>query len=716
MAVLGGSPLGLIGIMSGPSSTGMSTFNGGRSRNVNVNLYNSGRTDDKERLAKAKLDSKSGAFSLFTGGTVVKPWGNIQPGGTEEKLKTGIGVPYNGVGRKTLHNNDVYDTSILNIVERTANTAAQLRPSDFAYLKNIGVYPNNRLMIARRFNSPAPDDIYGISTRPAAILISWRTPVEDFLEISFGEEWIDAKADFTEVINNIGEDLAKIKPVGGVGGAGLGIVPIPGWSEALVQGLLVELGILNGDVKTRRLAAGNPNLIKMAKRRKTLGMGEAGSGLTCTVSIKMTCEYEQKFISGIDPTIAYMDILSNVLRFGTSNHVDYGLSVEFGAKIKKWADNPQSLISDMTSAIEKAVTAAKTMVLKLLEDDVAKADDEEADAKGKAAAAKTNPPPATADEESAEEELLEQVKGMIEDVISAVTDSIAKCVNKYAEEIKGIANALMLSASTPWHITLGNPLRPVFCSGDMYTTSVALSLGTNLAFNDLPSNIKIDFTLANARPWGLGDIMGKFNTGNLRTVNTQVDSASLSPAQSLLSGAYHNTGNGLPAGDSGTSGVAGAQSSAGGPASPTNQNLTAPSTTTKENQSSVSVNSDPNSATGPVKGESVTTSPTVQSSGTSGTSGDGLILLDNLQSQQNQQSDQDIDPVANANSSSEKGYKYSLVKTGNLRSVIVYNKENAKVFESAKTQTVDGQSVSGVWTPKDEAKLVEMVKDVVGDK
>jgi len=243
----------------------------------------------------------------------------------------------------------------------------------------------------------------------------------------------------------------------------------------------------------------------------------------------------------------------------------------------------------------------------------------------------------------------------------------------------------------------------------MYTTSGALSLGTNLAFNDLPANIKIDFTLANARPWGLGDIMAKFNTGNLRTVNTQVDSASLSPAQSLLSGNYQNSGNGGPGvvnGTSGSSGVAGVQSPSGGPASPTNQNSTAPSTTTKENQSSVSVNSDPNSATGPVKGESVTTSPTAQSSGTSG----------NVQSQQNQQSSLDIDPVANANSSSEKGYKYSLVKTGNLRSVIVYNKENAKVFESTKTSTIDGQSTSGVWEPKDEAKLVEMVKDTVGDK
>ena len=50
MPVLGGSPLGLIGVKSGPTADGMSTFNGGKSRNLNVNLYNSGREADKAKL------------------------------------------------------------------------------------------------------------------------------------------------------------------------------------------------------------------------------------------------------------------------------------------------------------------------------------------------------------------------------------------------------------------------------------------------------------------------------------------------------------------------------------------------------------------------------------------------------------------------------------------------------------------------------------------
>ncbi|MFM7854676.1 MAG: hypothetical protein ACKO96_22805, partial [Flammeovirgaceae bacterium] len=107
--------------------------------NVNVNLYNAGKEANKQRLAKAGLDTKSGAFSLFTGNNTFKAWPNIGKTGNEEVLNMGIGEPYNGVARRTLHNNDVYDTSILNLVDKLANTAAQLRPSDFAYCKNIGV-------------------------------------------------------------------------------------------------------------------------------------------------------------------------------------------------------------------------------------------------------------------------------------------------------------------------------------------------------------------------------------------------------------------------------------------------------------------------------------------------------------------------------------------------------------------------------------------------
>ena len=167
MAVLGGSPLGIIGVKSVPENGGMSGFNGGASRNVNVSNYN-----------------RSKALSLFTGRRRLRAWPNIsaskskynqkndkgdyeslesqdttglsdvyidKAGKLVDNFKSSIGTDSSGnpiKGSNLLHNNDVYDTSVLNILEKLAETKAALRPTDFAYLKNIGVYPNNRLMIA----------------------------------------------------------------------------------------------------------------------------------------------------------------------------------------------------------------------------------------------------------------------------------------------------------------------------------------------------------------------------------------------------------------------------------------------------------------------------------------------------------------------------------------------------------------------------------------
>ena len=112
-------------------------------------------------------------------------------------------------------------------------------------------------------------------------------------------------------------------------------------------------------------------------------------------------------------------------------------------------------------------------------------------------------------------------KALVDKLVDIGIDTIKASVMKYRVEVMGIVNALSGNPSTPWHITIGNPLRPVFCSGDMLTTEVTLKLGPILAFNDLPSSITAEFTLTNARNLGMQEIMAKFNSGYLRTVDTQ---------------------------------------------------------------------------------------------------------------------------------------------------------------------------------------------------
>ena len=601
MPVLGGSPLGLIGVKSGPTADGMSTFNGGKSRNLNVNLYNSGREADKAKLKKAGLSRKDGAFSVFSGGAAVKAWGNISTVGKEENAGLGLDDSYNGITRKTLHNNDVYDTSILNIVEKTAGSAAALRPSDFAYLKNLGVYPNNRLIVCRRFGGPQIDNIFGIKSNPIVVLISWRPPGEDFLDISFGEQWEAAQADFTDIVNGIGQDILKMSPLGGAGGEMFSAIPLPGWSETLTRIVLAKIGVYEKTAGGDRLPAGNPNLIKEAKRRKTVAQGEAGSGLDCKVSIKVTVEYEQKFISGIDPTIVYMDILQNALRFGTSPSDNYGLRGGFGADIIAAVKNPKILLTKVVDALRNAVNEVKATVMKFFKEfvDEAAAASAEADAAVAAGGEEEDPEesgkpdPAELQKEADEKKKAAEDAKKGSDLFTTFFDTIgsalSKTVNKYEQAVKGVVYALTGMASTPWHVTIGNPLRPIFCSGDMYTTTVQLTMGSTLAFNDLPANIKIDFTLENARPWGLQEIMAKFNTGNVRSVNVVKDVSLLNPSEALSQNAY------LYATQSGET-PPGTEIPPGGGTPATNPSTATNDTTSKEGLGNTSVNSNPNSS------------------------------------------------------------------------------------------------------------------------
>lgn len=523
--ILGGSPLGLIGVRSRPTADGMSTFNGGDSRNVNVSSYNLGRKQSTNIVVDGK--SVESTVSLFTGDSIPNFWANISKGGTDEDT-TGTESEYKGINRNVLHNNEVYDTSVLNIIEKLSfSPKASLRPQDFAYLKNLGVFPNNRLMIARRFSQPQKDNIMDKGgSRPLAVLISWKPEDEDFIDFSFGEEWMDAEADFTNVLNRLGQNF-RIGSAGTGAGKSLNAVPLPGFTETIQRKLLIELGILedktSGDatIGDRPLPSGNPNIIKIAKRRKTIGYGESGSGLKADISIKMKVEYEQKFISGIDPTIAWMDIVNNALTFGTSNSSNYGLSGKFSKKIKEWTNKGgmSSLIKDIVSALKRAFIAIKDTISNAISGLVSTSNKNE---------------DSTEVDKGKEKEKVTGLNINGEKVFNLILNSIEETIRKYQVELLGIAHSLTGLPSTPWHITIGNPLRPVFCSGDMITDNVSLKMGPTLAFNDLPSNITVEFTLKNARPLGMQEILSKFNTGYLRVVNVRKD---------YLTSAVANDGN-----------------------------------------------------------------------------------------------------------------------------------------------------------------------------
>jgi hypothetical protein len=396
----------------------------------------------------------------------------------------------------------VYNTTIPNIVDKLKDTKAALKLADFAYLKDVGVFPNNRLMIARRFATPQLDNIMynkGSERGSLVTLISWKPQGEDFFSISFGEKWEEAEATFKSILSAVGKDFKLPGDLGETLSGGSNIIPLPGSTELFQRNFFQKIGLLDPS-QVDQIPEGNPNLIKEAKQRKLVQAGSPGSGLNCKVDIKMKCVWEQKYIQGVDPTLAWMDIVSMVGRFGTSISQNYGLSGNVVKKVSEYLENPSQLITDTINGIKKAIDD----IIKKVKDAINNI---------------KNQPKEVPDKKTITENttgLLNQfgdlLGGLVNDIIGTIT-------KKYRERILGVLNSLSGMPSTPWHVTLGNPLRPVFCSGDMLIGDVNLTFGPNLSFNDLPTTITADFTLTNARPWGLQEILAKFNTGYIRVLS-----------------------------------------------------------------------------------------------------------------------------------------------------------------------------------------------------
>lgn len=451
-----------------------------------------------------------------------------RPSGIGEKAKNNIDRPHTSDSSGKSTSNDLYDLSIASIIDYTKQyKSMELKPADFAYLKNVGVYPNNRLMIARRFATPVYNDLTITSHKPVSTLLTWLPPdQEEFFKISYGEEWIQEDSTLKDIFDKmIGEFTDRTL------GDTLGnVVPLPGFTAGFQQEILKQLGFTDND--SSNLPDGNPNIIQSSMRRKIPMDG--GSGLKTEFEIKMVVEYEQKWINNTDPTIVFLDVINNALRFGSSysqfmftskltgkfkDFFDYfrkgdwdkAIELVLGVIIDVIGTFAKGLLDGLAGIADKKADAEKERQRK---EELSKIDDEDERKKREQQLREQ-------DQADKKNEDIVQSEGMTENAVNALKKAAqtigSSIFSKYKIQIGAVLSAMSGEPTGHWHITLGNPKRPFFASGDMVCQNVDLSFGNTLSFNDLPSSIKIEFTLKPARPLGIQEIFDRFNIGGGRT-------------------------------------------------------------------------------------------------------------------------------------------------------------------------------------------------------
>jgi hypothetical protein len=435
--------------------------------------------------------------SLFKN-TNIKPYKSITEGGFNSNIyKNGIINAYN---------DSTYDISTLDLIDwskKSKNASIELDEMDFIFLKNLGVYTNNRLIIARRFPFGIYDDLTNSvskNVKPISKLVSWVKDGENFIDIDFSEKWVESDASFIEILNGIGKDLTTNisktdNPTdwGSAMAAGGGIVPLAGFTEVFQYNVLNKLaGTEQSTVDYTSLPQGNPNLIRQSKRRDVARDGKDNfNGVNGAFKVSMKVEYEQKYVYGIDPAFAYYSIIANALNFGTSVS-SFNFTGNLGGKLKAFVDKISSgdgnkLLSAIKDFVLAIVDALKTMANQLISF------------------------------------VKKVVKGDINfteignKILDTITKGISSIINKYKVKIIGVINSLTGTPSGPWHITIGNPKHPIFSSGDMIADKVKMTLGNVLSFNDLPSSITLEIDFTSARNLGGQEIFQKLNCGKERT-------------------------------------------------------------------------------------------------------------------------------------------------------------------------------------------------------
>ncbi|NBU80964.1 MAG: hypothetical protein EBS55_04880, partial [Flavobacteriaceae bacterium] len=230
--------------------------------------------------------------------------------------------------------------------------------------------------------------------------------------------------------------------------------------------------------------------------RTSLKFGNTGQDVkkmqTRLIQLSYSVGIEQN--DGIDPTLVYFDIISNLLRFGTSE-AQFQFDERFNDKARQAIEKFSS--GDFTEVMVQVASMLKGMINAV---------------------------------KNTTTELLDSLFGLTNEKNHLgktgnvgsfnFTEAIfSSQIKKYRLAFIGLVQALSGSPSGIYHVTVGNPLRPLFASGDLVPSEsggAKISLGTELGYNNLPTSITFDMTLANARPCGLQEIYRKFSPYPIR--------------------------------------------------------------------------------------------------------------------------------------------------------------------------------------------------------
>lgn len=406
------------------------------------------------------------------------------------------------------------DPSIDTIVSQlggSGNTkypAAKISYADFLYCKRLGAYPNNRLVILRRFFQPMDDDLFeskisNVNQSPLSVMITW---FDEFpLEIKYGENWESKSRSIIEEFGNAISSLTpdfinknkhvttitdKFNNVSNFNNANLSSP----WLKTLFYQFVDNLYRNNSSNIPPNfknvLTEANPNLIRSSVKKL---------GLSFELNFPLNFTYVMRYINGIDPHVAMHNIIANGVRMGTSTSVSiFPKSTEFPITVVNQFNN-----GEVINAMETIYNNVSKYLSTVFTTNATK--DE-----------KTG---RTITTKNANKSLIDIVKGIVENNTDAAKTYARQLFSLYRFNIVAAIQSDMGLPSGSWHVTVGNPFNPIVSVGDLIpqaSSSMTMKFNNELSYDDRPTEVTFTITLQNARPRGAQEIEQMFNAGKGR--------------------------------------------------------------------------------------------------------------------------------------------------------------------------------------------------------
>ena len=439
----------------------------------------------------------------------------------------------------------------------------RIKAADLAYLKDLGVYPLNRMAILRRFpeGSFTYENLEDIKTEPISVIIGWIKPDQNFGTINFNETWTKTDKRFDEKIKEMLTDY--------FGFPGGFLAPIPTFAQGILYEWYKKMGLLsNSDINQETVTnyelfsrdtmasesspwgianvpMGDPNVLKEAPYKDP-----KVQNLQSNFNFNIETTYEQKLIGDVDPGSALLDILDNIYAMGTSNMRFYwGDNSPAILKAKEAAEGQgnepiawwtfiKTLMESFWDSLIQLLQDIKNLATEMLDSYTELTENENGEqnenggnfiqnmtnAVGEAKEA-LNINNKNAKDKKDKGDSNSKYTEMIETAIKSILSSTI-AVHRF--ELRASIELMTGGAisSTPWFLTLGNPYTPWLATNHIIVESASIETSNELGFNDMPQRITAKFECKFSRALGRQELMRMFNNSYKRSYNnmlTEVD-------------------------------------------------------------------------------------------------------------------------------------------------------------------------------------------------